>query len=453
VGERLNRIEYIVEADAIRTRFKVSKLQQYFDNSRMYVDSIAMKKWLDSNPTVATEQYRAMYPRVHAEVSGVADSNLLIISITHEDEYLVSKIAEEAFEQFCLNTEFGIQSYLGRRIRHNTLDGVTTDTVDAVLRKPDYAAVLSNASMRRSVFSWTEAYKAIVDKLRRDQLQFDSAGSLFTATLDLEDPVTKENIRTLARGLRSTGGSELLNDLVIAFCWKQISPQLENAARFIRTTVLTQASGSVDKYFHGAHGAIESQLRADLHESVNEVFKKVADWFQVPQTGFISGSARELCEIIVMELGLQQRVQFTGDALDTKYTGISVHRLYDCLAVLLQNANKHSEPGSTIAVTICASRSASAAFDRLEVNISTTVDPDEYDNSKRRIFSAMDSAEAGDEMVREGYTGIKKIKFITRTSEGKSTFGCKAEDQLRTLHVGFSLHTEIATEHVQPEAA
>lgn len=58
VGHKLNKIEYIIEADSITTRAKVSKLQKYFDSSRMYVDSIAMKKWLDSNPTVSTEQCR-----------------------------------------------------------------------------------------------------------------------------------------------------------------------------------------------------------------------------------------------------------------------------------------------------------------------------------------------------------------------------------------------------------
>jgi len=453
VGERLNRIEYIVEADAIATRFQVSKLQQYFDNSRMYVDSIAMKKWLDANPTVATEQYRALYPRVHAKLSGVNDS-LVIISLSDQDEYLLSEIAEEAFQQFCLNTEFGIQSYLGRRIRHNTLDGVTTETVDAVLRRQEFGAVLSSPSMRRTVLSWTEAYKSIVDKLRRDHLQFDSPGALFRSTLDLDDATTKENIGLLARGLRTTGGSELLNDLVISFCWKQISPQLENAARFIRTTVLTQATASIDKYFSGLHGAMEGQVRTELHEAVNDVFKKVADWFQVPQTGFISASGRDLCQIIIMELGLQPRVRFSGGAVDTKYTGISVHRLYDCLAVLLQNANKHSESGSAISIDMHASRSvASAAFDLLHVTIATTVSAEDYDNAKRRILSAIDAAESGDEMVKEGYTGIKKIKFITRRSEGASTVVCNAEDTSRTLDLGFKLHAEIAMEHVEPEAA
>lgn len=454
VGQRLNRIEYFIEADAITTRSKVSKLQQYFDSSRMYVDSVSMKKWLDGNPTMSTEQYRSLYPRIEARISSIenecgGETNVLVIHLNDQDEYLISQIAKDAFEQFCLNTEFGIQSYLGRRIRHNTLDGVTIDTVDAVLRKSEYRIVISNPSMRRTVEAWMASYKSIIDKLRRDHLQFKSSSSLFKATLDLEDSTTKENIRKLSSTLRSAGGSELLNDLVIAFCWKQITPQLENAARFIKTTLLREANASIDKFFSGYYGAVEGQIKSELHEAVNEVFKKVADWFQVPRTGFISASVRDLCHIILIELNRENSVEFSGDAVDIKYTGISVHRLYDCLAVLLKNAHKHGEDNTLILVNVCANRvDADSALDIVSIDITSTVAEKEYLESKQRILKAIESVETGIDMVTEGYTGIKKIKFITRTSEGIHTIRCDANDDVRELKLGFSMHTETATDDI-----
>lgn len=452
VGQKLNRIEYFIEADAITTRSKVSRLQQYFDSSRMYVDSVAMKKWLDSNPTISTEQYRSLYPRIEARMSSLenrsgGETNVLFIQLNDQDEYLISQIAEDAFEQFCLNAEFGIESYLGRRIRHNTLDGVTTDTVDAVLRKPEYRVVMSNANMRPTVDVWMASYKSIIDKLRRDHLQFKSCNSLFNAKLNLEDSTTKDNIRNLSKTLRSAGGSELLNDMVVAFCWKQITPQLESAARFIKTTLLKEANASIDKYFSGYCGTIERQIKLELHEAVNEVFKKVADWFQVPQTGFISASVRDLCQIILIELNRNNQVEFTGNALDIKYTGISVHRLYDCLAVLLKNAHKHGEDKTVIRVNVCTNRtSAASVLDIVSVDITSLVAEEEYSQSKERIFKAIKSVETGIDMVTEGYTGIKKIKFITRTSEGDHTIQCDANDDTRELKLCFSIHAETATE-------
>lgn len=203
VGQKINRIEYLIEADAITTRSKVSTLQQYFDSSRMYVDSVAMKKWLDSNPTISTEQYRSLNQRNEARIPSIdGETDVLAIQLNDQAEYLISQIAKDAFEQFCLNAEFGIESYLCRRIRHNTLDGVTTDTVYAVLRKSEYRVLMSNDSIRRTVDDWMASYKSIINKLRRDQLQFKPNTSLFNANLNLENSITKENIRNLSNKVR-----------------------------------------------------------------------------------------------------------------------------------------------------------------------------------------------------------------------------------------------------------
>jgi hypothetical protein len=450
VGQKLNRIEYIIEADAITTRSKVSKLQQYFDNSRMYVDSVAMKKWLDSNPSISTVQYQSLYSRIQSRIGSlkdrsIVDIKLLFSELKDQEEYLISQIVTDAFEQFCLNAEFGIESYLGRRIRHNTMDGVTTSTVDAVLQKPEYRIVMSNGNMRRVVDDWMISYKLIIDKLRRNHLQFNSGSSFFKANLDLNDSITKENIRSLSSTLRSAESSELLNDLVIAFCWKQITPQLVNAARVIRTRVLQEANASIDKYFSGYNSSNEVQMKLELHEAVNVVLKKIADWFQLPRTGFISASVRDICQIILIDLNRKNHVKFKGNALDLKYTGISVHRLYDCLAVLLNNAHKYGEDDTAIVVNVCTNQiNTDSILDVVYVDITSTIAKEEYSHSKERILKAIESKEAGIDMVTEGYTGIKKIKFITRTSEGLHTVRCYANDDKKELKLCFSLHSETA---------
>ena len=127
VGERLNMIEYIIEAQGIETRSKVAKVKNYFDASRMYVDLIAFRKWMSANEFVYAEQYKEMLPKLLARLSATAkvvtasgdEASLGIYEITSTDAYLVEKMATDAFREFCVNNEFGIESYLGRRIRHN----------------------------------------------------------------------------------------------------------------------------------------------------------------------------------------------------------------------------------------------------------------------------------------------------------------------------------------------
>lgn len=451
-GNKLNRIEYLIEADQITTRTKLSTLQQYFDSSRMYVDSIAMKKWLDNNQTISTDQYRSLYASVEARILSLdndssCNNDMSSDQLNEKEDYLFSQIAKDAFEQFCLNAEFGIESYLCRRIRHNTIDNVTTDIVDTVLRKREYEVVMTNASTRRTVDTWMASYKSIIDRLRKDYLQFKPYNSFFNATLDLEDSTTKDNIRNISNNLKSSGGTELLNDLLITFCWEQITPQLENAARTIRTKLLNEANTSIDKFFSANISALEVQMKSELHEAVNEIFKKVADWFQTPRRGFISASVSDLCQIILLELNRNNGVEYTGNALHIKYTGISVHRLYDCLDVLLKNAQIHGKDDTTIFVNVYTNRTSTATIlDKLSVEITSTVAMQKYSQSKDRILKAIESVETGKDMVTEGYTGIKKIKIITRTSEGCPTIQCEPNDDTKELKISFTIHAERANE-------
>jgi len=454
VGQKLNRIEYFVEADSISTRLKLASLRKYFDGSRMYVDSVAMKKWLDSNPTVSTEQYRSLYPRVGARMASVDNpqegkTDVLVIELIGQSQYLVEQIAKDAFEQFCLNAEFGVQSYLGRRIRHNTLDGVMINTVDAITKRSEYQVLFASVKFKRAVASWMEGYKQIIEKIKRDHLQFKSNASLFRSAIDLDDQATKENIRQLSGALRVSGGISLLNDLVIAFCWKQISPQLEGAARFIKTKLLVQALTSIDKHLTIGVSQTEEQFASDLRDAVNGVFKQVADWFRVPQTGFVAASISELCQTIALDLSPSLKIDYLGCSVGSKYTGISVHRLYDCLAVLLQNAFKHGVPGSSIRVTVDSSpEGGDGSLERINVRVTSCAKLQDYGRTKSRLMDAIRSEERGIDMVTEGYTGIKKIKFITKTAEGRHTVRYTADDVANEITVGFSLLAE--TDSDQP---
>jgi len=238
-----------------------------------------------------------------------------------------------------------------------------------------------------------------------------------------------------------------LNELVIVFCWKQITPQLEHTARYIRTSILKEANASIAKYFSGSFSVMESQIKAELHEAVNEVLKKVADWFQVPQTGFISACVRELCQIILLELNRNNHVEFSGNALDKKFTGISVHRLYDCLAVLLKNAQKHGATDDVLIIDANLSEiDTDSVLDFINIEITSTVKDSDFSRSKGRILNAIESLEGGIDMVTEGYTGIKKIKIITGASEGTHTVKSSFNENNKKIMLGFSLHVEVFAE-------
>lgn len=115
--------------------------------------------------------------------------------------------------------------------------------------------------------------------------------------------------------------------------------------------------------------------------------------------------------------------------------------------MLLTNAHKHGDDKKPILVNVCSKRTnTGSVLDILSIHITSTVADEMYSESKQRILKAIESEEAGIDMVTEGYTGIKKVQFITRTSEGNRTLRCDANDDARELKLSFSFHAETARE-------
>lgn len=453
VGVHLNKIEYIIEAEGIETRAKVAKLKDYFDASRMFVDSVAMNKWLSSNPSAYTEQYKELLPKLTARLAAShnvvtasgKEATIDIVKITSTDEYLVERMATEAFREFCVNNEFGIESYLGRRIRHNTLHGVMTNSVDAVLRRPEHDPIIAGTPFGTALRSWENSYKIFIERMRREFLQFRSEAkpqALFDAKIEPADPVTRRNLNQLVQTLRRSG-PEMLDELIISFCWRQVAPQLESASRQIRVKMTQDVTQHLDQLLQRFNGPEEIKIKSALEDAVASVFTQVASWFQVPQTGFVPASIPEICNIIDIEHGRTAAPTIvSGGPLLTKYYGISVHRLYDCLAVLLQNAFKHGKTGTDVTVRMLSSPIQETNLHVLEVAVRSILPNSGADKCIARVSEALTSSETGRDMVTEGYSGIKKVKFITRLNEGESTVSFDLLGD--AIELRFRLKTEVA---------
>ena len=458
VGFALNRIEYIIEAEAIETRSKVSGLKKYFDGSRMFVDSVAMRDWLAANPSAYTQHYKELLPQLVTRLAAIADyrdsrtgqtHKIQVVEVSNTVDHIVRQIATEAFREFCTNAEFGIESYLGRRIRHNTLHGVMLDPIDAVVGKPVFHPVISHTRFGHAIEQWKMAYRVYIDRMRKEFLQFSSESkplALFNPNLDFGDPATRRSVDNLTNSLKLSG-PELLPDLMIGFCWEQISPQLDNAAREIRIKMSGDVKQSLETLAGKFSGPEQQRVLAELNEAIDTVFSRVASWFRRPDTGFVSATIKDICGIIDMETGRSETPSIvTGDRLSTRYYGISVHRLYDCLAVVMQNAVKHGVFHGDIKVRADSIPIEGTNLHRLKVTVLSEIDDDEVVESITRIQGALDEAETGKDMVTEGYSGLKKLKYLTRLNMGQSSVSFVSVGN--EVEIEFSLKVEVSSEEV-----
>ncbi|GAA5064311.1 hypothetical protein N0B44_06040 [Roseibacterium beibuensis] len=456
VGLALNRIDYIIEAEAIETRAKVSGLRKYFDGSRMFVDSVAMSDWLAANPSAYTQHYKELLPQLVTRLTAIADykdtrtgetHRIPVVEVSNTIDHIVKQIVQEAFREFCTNAEFGIESYLGRRIRHNTLHGVMLDPVDAVIAKPLFHPLLTQTRFGEAISDWKSSYRIYIDRMRKEFLQFKRDGkpsALFDPELDFRESATKRSIENLTQILKISG-PEMLPDLVIAFCWEQISPQLDNASREIRIKMSGDVKQSLEALAGKFTAPEQQRVLLELNEAIDTVFSRVASWFRRPDTGFVAASLHDICRIIDMEIGRAESPSIvTGNRLETKYYGISVHRIYDCLAVVLQNAVRHGTFHEDIKIAAISNPIEGTNLHHLKISVISKIDTEEVESSIERIQAALDAAETGRDMVTEGYSGLKKLKYLTKLNLGESSvdFASVGDE----VEISFSLKVEISSE-------
>lgn len=454
IGFSLNRIEYIIEAEAIETRGKVDSLRKYFDTSRMFVDSISMQNWLEANPSAYTQQYKELLPKLVTRLAAIASirddetgetKSIPIVQVSTSVDHLVQQISKEAFGEFCTNAEFGIESYLGRRIRHNTLHGVMIDPVESILDQQVFQPVIAGTRFGSALKQWQNFYRSYIERMRKEFLQFHSdnkPNALFSSVLDISDSATRRSVSELSETLK-VSGAEMLPDLIISFCWRQIAPQLEIASRKIKVGMAGDVKNNLDATLSKFRGPEEQRVISELNDAVDGVFSKVASWFRVPETGFVSATIGALCNIIDIEFGREESpTVVTGCALDTEYYGISVHRLYDCLAVLIQNAIKHGEIFGRITVHANTHEIPNTNLHEVCVSVTSFVDDEEVDSCVARIQNAIDSTETGKDMVTEGYSGLKKLKYITKLNEGRHTVELTSVGN--EVELRFTLRVEVA---------
>lgn len=458
VGKARGRLEYFVEADAIEAKTQVSKIQMYFDDSRMYVDGYAMKQWLIDNPSSYQQQYLRLLEH-HAESPTVLK---LAISRSGNEikaetwalsayDYMLIEVAKAAFTQFCVNTNFGIESYLGRRIRHNTLTGMMRGGVETLIEKPHYHVLTYDSAFMNAHSQWVEDYRSIIEHLRKDVLQFKSnqkPRGVFQSEINVEGEPTKTNI-ALLRGMAASANSiELFNEMLIRFCWQEIDPQLNAAAKFVTVDILNNTTGRLNQHFTGFNTDLQKQFLSELQNEVHDRFTRLGSWFRQPDSGFVSASVKDLGDLIFMEatngaVPTQQQVHWSGDGYEIAMDGLSVHRMYDCLSVLLRNAFKYGEDNYPINVDVQVQKSQKANIARMAVQVASWFKKDEEKGEHvKRLLKCFEENDIGTAMMKEGYSGIKKLRYIVASCEGISNVTYSISEDI--CKISFFLTVELA---------
>ncbi|MBL1435580.1 MAG: hypothetical protein COB08_005205 [Rhodobacteraceae bacterium] len=444
---------YVLMADKLNFEKKVGKLKSLMDASRVYVDEdgfieLVKKTVIPDLEELQKFTYLELKPKNLNGRTQLSDAELIGIAISINHTFY-KKGFQHAFKGFCLNELFGVNSFLSRRVRHNTLSNFLTDNLINSIANTNEIDI----RIREVFEEWHIEYVKLIQELRLKYLRFRTKSNpeaLLKAELDQED----EKIIEIAanRMLRSQrGGSKAdeLSEVILDCCWNAIEPQLTRIRTHLNESFRQKVLASIRNCFSGTPTGYSQRLETEVIQRIQHV----STWF----TSFNPADTKEALEAIIalawedahplysVSSKNGSSIKFTtfGNGLTASMYGRRLQIIYDCILILLQNAAKKSGEydGAEIRLEVSyVSRAHSIV--RLTTSSflpKTAAGRSDYHNLEAAIN---DESNLEQSMVEEGLTGIKKLKFLLKHLAILDSFKHRWENDQLLLSFEFEVMTE-----------
>jgi hypothetical protein len=445
------------------------------DSTRVHVDEEALREWFSEKQYASTARY---IQTVLAEDAAASHGTLLAyyneekrreMDAGEEDdnpylrqghigpEFILLDIVERTLKTFVTDRSFGLDSYLSRRIRHGTLSGfLLTPIAKSITRLEDAATdpdmppkADQSAEVADQVMQWRNELSITLDHARRHLLQvrgeehpeglIDPTWRTSVNVTHLDAMISRVRERVLATG----GNYDIFSD-VYALCWDLTERELGRLRSFLIVDFLKPQMEKLGRIY--ADLSFEEREFArpffqDLDRTLNGRVQEVCGWFVRPVFRRDTYNLRNLVDSTISIIReLQESYDLTEDVRVSE--SLTVNRslfelVGDILYILLGNAAKHAQRGSTIIVEA----ETAGKTDLLLSVRSIVASREDFDHHLNRIKRACNVSSESDlqaAAVGEGFSGIRKIIGLLqrlRTSDA----GLKVKSDKEKLSLNFSI--------------
>ena len=457
MGQTFDSAYYKLSAERLSLDAKVRVIKGQIDDSRIYVDEIRFKQWLSDelSPTIRKHQRGLTGIRDESKERAFSNRSQTLTNTTSGLEenfggphyYFLDDACDLAFNKFCFDNIFGINSYLGRRIRHGTLRGTVLNPIKKLFNSERVQAVFDSTATRQEFSDWLTAYSSAVYEIRDEYLHFRSekkkngAFSPDPLGTDERKQIRLDYLKKIddlfKRGLSYIDATTTLN----TYCWAVLQTDLiriqVEIPKIYRNQIRPKLRAIGNKY-PDSHSV--KQLVTEIDQMAEAVFKQLAEWFSEPETSALSASIRELCETVLAEMrnyhdGLSSVVEYSG-SVDEKLYGSMYQHIYDILKVLIENVAEHGNAREKILLDVKLTQRKDT--DSIDISFSSHLHPNaNAEETKREITNALalDSA-----MEREGKSGLGKIASIVQlAARAPGKFDWEVRQKTTHFHISLPL--------------
>lgn len=401
------------KAKQLRLDRKIAAVRGAINETRLNIDSVRFRQWIEQNKLSDFSDFIRQSQLTLPPISDLTDNSkrsTLFLATHREPTMLALQALVQCYDEFCRNPDYGIASFLGRRIRHGTLRGTLLNGLNNVSN-------LDQASLTR-YHTWMREFSTSIDSLA-SQLYFRSKAAhkdgLLSAEIDSEQKwqlclICLIRIYTQTQQDQGVMFAPLL---IEQFCWLVFETELAKVQASIGEARLKW--GTL-KLHHAPTDVAATTFERRTNVTLGDHFATVISWFRKPPN--ISPVA-ELAHVIkvVIDEAHSEYATFSPEVSSPvspslALNGATYYVVYDALTIAVRNAAKHGQhPGK---VSIDAEVKDLDAAKILEITVTSRLKAgDDIASVLTRIETA-GHAGATDADVVEGLSGIRKLKKMER---------------------------------------
>ncbi|WAJ27847.1 hypothetical protein [Antarcticirhabdus aurantiaca] len=408
-------------ANVLRLESKLRQVRGDLDENRIYVDSARYLQWLSEQVLSELRDLVPILAGWHQEITATTEFRSEIARLQDPHARLVF-IIDRAYREFCANKFYGVDSYIGRRIRHGTLHGVMVTDVRRMAEELIGFCQLNDHSFSQYVAQWLKTYENIVEDLGENIFRIRSdekPRGAIDPTIVSPDKTASTNLalKTIQTSLQQEGGLRVAQGAILEFCWIILETDLErirNDLRTLRQNLILDISAEGSSSIEGRQKIVVDAIR-DINDLVNRKFQSLINWFSRPPNVSPSATLSLLFQAVFKEVS-ESFAHKRAISVELGETGINLfghryHYIYDILYVLVHNAVKYGRDDGRVSFEV-TNESKGGSTASLVLSVQSECDGDSsLDHARTRISEAM-TADIEGALVQVGFTGIRKVRTL-----------------------------------------
>ncbi len=399
------------KAKRLRLDRKIAAVRGAINETRLNIDSVRFRQWIEQNKlTDFSDFIRQKGPNLPSltDLTDKSKAGTFFLSAHREPSIRALAALVECYSEFCKNVDFGIASFLGRRIRHGTLRGTLLDGI------PDSAPAGLPHSIGPQYYAWKKEFSSSINSLA-SRLHFLDKSSYKNGLISAEiDTPQKWQACLICLGVifenaQKDHGILGIPLFIEQYCWFIFELELPNVQAFISNA--RNKWGTLKfKHLPNDDETIAFEKSTDI--VISGHFNTVMSWFKKPPNISPVAEVGHVLDVVLQEARAEYssffpELDFIGDK-DLKLSGSIYYVVYDALTIAVRNAAKHGECPGKLGVQVVVEPMGQAQV--LSIAITSNLRADDCPVSAIQRIKEAGHAGAQDADIVEGLSGMRKLK-------------------------------------------